>query len=220
MAIKGGNPRADKAAAVASVRERLTSSSATILTEYRGLTVAELASLRRQLRPIDAEYKVVKNTLTRIAARDAGLEVPDETLTGPTAVLYAGADPVAAAKVLRTFTRQNPELVVKGSILDGRFLGAEDTLRLADLESREELLARLAGLFEAIVAQPARLALATLSQAARLFQALADKRAAEGPGDTADAPTPEAAAPETAAPESAAPETPVADAPVADAPAT
>jgi large subunit ribosomal protein L10 len=182
-----GSPRADKAAAVASVRERLTASSATILTEYRGLTVAELARLRRQLRPIKAEYTVVKNTLTRIAARDAGLEVPDETLTGPTAVLFAGDDPVAAAKVLRTFTRENPELVVKGSILDGRFLGAEDTLRLADLESREELLSRLAGLFEAVVAQPARLALASLSQAARLFQALADKKAAEAPGDAAPA---------------------------------
>jgi len=172
-------PRADKSAAVALVRERLTSSSATILTEYRGLTVTELANLRRQLRPLEAEYKVVKNTLTRLAARDAGFEVPDETLSGPTAVLFAGPDPIAAAKVLRTFTRENPELVVKGSILDGRFLGAEDTLRLADLESREELLARLAGLFEAVIAQPARLALASLSQAARLFQALADKKAAE-----------------------------------------
>jgi len=200
-----GSPRADKAAAVASVRERLTASSATILTEYRGLTVAELARLRRQLRPIDAEYKIVKNTLTRIAARDAGLEVPDETLTGPTAVLFAGDDPVAAAKVLRTFTRENPELVVKGSILDGRFLGAEDTLRLADLESREELLSRLAGLFEAVVAQPARLALASLSQAARLFQALADKKAAEGPGDAAPA---EAAAPDAAPAEAAAPDAP------------
>jgi len=200
-----GSPRADKAAAVASVRERLTASSATILTEYRGLTVAELARLRRQLRPIQAEYTVVKNTLTRIAARDAGLEVPDETLTGPTAVLFAGDDPVAAAKVLRTFTRENPELVVKGSILDGRFLGAEDTLRLADLESREELLSRLAGLFEAVVAQPARLALASLSQAARLFQALADKKAAEAPGDAAPA---EAATAEAAPAEAAAADAP------------
>jgi large subunit ribosomal protein L10 len=189
MASRNGGPRADKAAAVALVRERIQSSSATILTEYRGLTVAELARLRAQLRPIRAEYKVVKNTLTRIAARDAGMDVPDATLTGPTAVLFTGEDPVAAAKVLRSFSRENPELVVKGSILDGRFLDAADTMRLADLESREELLARLAGMMEAVIAQPARLAAASLSKAARLFQALIDKRSAEGDAPAA-APVP------------------------------
>jgi large subunit ribosomal protein L10 len=189
MASRNGGPRADKAAAVALVRERIQSSTATILTEYRGLTVAELARLRAQLRPIRAEYKVVKNTLTRIAARDAGMDVPDATLTGPTAVLFTGEDPVAAAKVLRSFSRENPELVVKGSILDGRFLDAADTMRLADLESREELLARLAGMMEAVIAQPARLAAASLSKAARLFQALIDKRSAEGDAPAA-APVP------------------------------
>jgi large subunit ribosomal protein L10 len=189
MASRNGGPRADKAAAVALVRERIQSSTATILTEYRGLTVAELARLRAQLRPISAEYKVVKNTLTRIAARDAGMDVPDATLTGPTAVLFTGEDPVAAAKVLRSFSRENPELVVKGSILDGRFLDAADTMRLADLESREELLARLAGMMEAVIAQPARLAAASLSKAARLFQALIDKRSAEGDAPAA-APVP------------------------------
>jgi len=179
--------RPDKVAAVGEVRERLQGASATVLTEYRGLTVAELARLRAELRQSDAEYKVVKNTLTKIAARDAGLSVPDETLTGPTAVTFCGEDFVAAAKVLRRFSREKPELVVKGAILEGQFLGPEETLRLADLESREELLARLAGLMEAVVAQPARLALASLSRAARLFAALIDKRtgAADAPADAA-----------------------------------
>ena len=168
--------RADKVTAVGEVRERLQGASAALLTEYRGLTVSELARLRAELRATQAEYKVVKNTLTRIAARDAGFAVPDETLTGPTAVTFCHGDPVATAKVLRRFARENPELVVKGAILEGEFLDAEQAQRLADLESREELLARLAGLFEAVVAQPARLAVASLSKAARLFAALADKR--------------------------------------------
>lgn len=186
-------PRTDKVAAVGEVRERLQGSTATVLTEYRGLTVAELARLRAELRQSDAEYKVVKNTLTRIAARDAGLSVPDETLTGPTAVTFCGEDFVAAAKVLRRFSRENPELVVKGSILEGQFLGPEDTLRLADLQTREELLARIAGVMEAVVAQPARLALASLSKAARLFAALVEKRGggdADAAGEAAEeAPT-------------------------------
>ena len=186
--------RADKAAAVNEVRERLGESTAVLLTEYRGLTVGELARLRAELRKNDAEYKVVKNTLTRIAARDAGLDVPDELLTGPTAVTYCAGDPVAVAKVLRAFTRDNPELVVKGSILDGKLLDAGDTLRLADLASREELFGTLAGMFTTVLAQPARLAQANLSKAARLFAALQEKKPAEGDADaqTAEAQTAEA----------------------------
>lgn len=180
-----GAGRPEKTSAVAMVRERLESSTATLLTEYRGLSVGELARLRRELRQSDAEYKVVKNTLTRIAARDVGLDVPDETLTGPTAVTFCTGDPVAVAKVLRRFAREKPQLVIKGSILEGRFLDAADTLRLADLESREELLARLAWLFEAVLAQPARLAQAPLSRAARLFAALQEKQS----GGEADAQT-------------------------------
>lgn len=175
--------RADKVAAVALVRDRMERSAATVLTEYRGLTVAELARLRTQLRTTDAEYTVVKNTLTRIAARDAGVDVPDEVLTGPTAVTFCAGDPVAAAKVLRTFAREHPALIVKGAILDGRVLDAADTLKLADLESRDQLLARIAGVMEAVVAQPARLALANLSKAARLFAALQAKRAQAGETD-------------------------------------
>ncbi len=193
--------RPDKVAVVDEVRTRLSSSTATVLTEYRGLTVTELADLRAELRKNDAEYKVVKNTLARIAAKDAGLEVPDDLLVGPTAVTFVAGDPVAVAKVLRTFSKAHPELVVKGSILDGKLLDAADTLRLADLESREELLARLAGLFEAVVAQPARLALANLTKAARLLAALQAKRVESGETlEASEAPADEAPAAEPSPP--------------------
>ena len=191
--------RPDKAAVVTDVKERISGSSATMLTEYRGLTVSQLAKLRAELRKAGAEYRVVKNTLTKIAVRDAGFEVPDDLLTGPTAITFCGDDPVAAAKALRTFAKENPALVVKGGILEGRFIDAAETGRLADLASREELLAKAAGLMQSIVAQPARLALASLSKAARLFAALQDKRVAAG--ETAEAPA--AAEPATAEPEAA-----------------
>ena len=183
--------RPDKVAAVTRVRECFEGSTAAVLTEYRGLTVAELADLRAELLQSGADYKVVKNTLTRRAVADAGYDVPDELFTGPTAVTFCPEDPVAAAKVLRTFMRTHPHLVVKGGILEGRLIDAAETLSLADLASREELLARMAGLMEAIVAQPARLALASLSKAARLFAALADKKPAE-PAAPAESGEPEA----------------------------
>ena len=148
--------RPEKVAVVREVSRRLAEAPATMLTEYRGLSVVELQELRTKLRESGAEYKVVKNTLTRLAAREAGMEVPDELLLGPTAVTFCGDDPVAAAKVLRAFSREHPELIVKGSIFEGSLLSAEDTLKLAELASREELLARLAGLFAALVAQLAR----------------------------------------------------------------
>ena len=190
--------RPDKAAVVSDVRERISGSTATMLTEYRGLTVGQLAQLRAELRKSGAEYRVVKNTLTKIAVRDAGFEVPDDLLTGPTAVAFCGEDPVAAAKALRAFAKTNPALVVKGGILEGRFIDAGEASRLADLASREELLSQLAGLMQSVIAQPARLALASLSKAARLFAALQDKRIAAG--ETADAPAQaEAEAPAPAA---------------------
>lgn len=200
--------RPDKVAMVTEVRERLEASNATVLTEYRGLTVSQLARLRAELRDAGAEYKVLKNTLTRIAAREAGFEIPDDLLTGPTAVTFCGEDPAAAAKVLRSFSRQHPHLVVKGGILEGELLDATETMKLADLASRGELLAALAGMMQATVAKPARLALATLSRTARLFAALADKREESGespgapgtsevsPAASTDAPT---GSPETAA---------------------
>ena len=184
--------RPDKVAAVTEVRDRMQGASATMLTEYRGLTVAQLARLRAELRKSGAEYKIVKNTLAKIAVRDAGYEVPDELLTGPTAVTFCSEDPVAAAKALRAFAKDNPALIVKGGILEGRFIDAGEATRLADLASREELLAKMAGLMQTIVAQPARLALANLSKAARLFGALQAKRAEAG--ETMDAPAPAAEA--------------------------
>jgi large subunit ribosomal protein L10 len=222
MARSATDARAQKSAVVTEVRERLTGSTATLLTEYRGLTVTELAKLRAELRRNDAEYKVVKNTLARRAVADAGLELPDEALTGPTAITFCAGDPIAVAKVLRAFSKDHPHLVIKGGILEGRALGAEEAGKLADLASREELLATLAGLFMTIVAQPARLAQANLTKAVRLFAALQDKRAAAG--EQAEAPAadaPEADAPEADAPEADAPEAdaPEADAPEADAPA-
>ncbi|MEX2621958.1 MAG: 50S ribosomal protein L10 [Egibacteraceae bacterium] len=168
--------RPEKVAVVTEVRERLSGSTAAVLTEYRGLTVPELAQLRADLRKTDAEYKVLKNTLMRLAARDAGLDIPDELLTGPTAVTFCAGDPVAVAKALRAFAKDHPALVVKGGILDGRLLDATETMQLADLESREELLSKLAGMFMTIIAQPARLAQANLTKAARLFAALAEKK--------------------------------------------
>lgn len=183
--------RPEKTAVVDAVRERLRETNAAVLTEYRGLDVAELAQLRARLRESDAEYKVVKNTLTRLAARDAGVDIPDELLTGPTAITFCAGDPVAAAKVLRNFSREHPSLVLKGGLFEGRVLGAEETLRLAELETREQMLTRLAGMFQSIVAQPARLAQANLSKAARLFAALQSERGAE-PGES-PSPEPESA---------------------------
>jgi large subunit ribosomal protein L10 len=172
--------RPDKVAAVTEVRRRLETSPAAVLTEYSGLSVGELQELRARLRANGADYKVVKNTLTRLAARDAGLDVPDDLLVGPTAITFCGEDPVAAAKVLRSFSREHPELIVKGSILEGNVLSAEDTLGLADLASREELLARVAGMLGALVAMPARLARANLDKLARLLGAYQDKRSEAG----------------------------------------
>lgn len=192
-------PRADKVAAVNDVSQHLTESTATVLTEYRGLSVDDLAELRARLRETDATYRVVKNTLTRLAAKDAGVDIPDTYLVGPTAVTFCAGDPIAAAKVLRAFSKQHPQLVIKGGVLDGRMLDAAATTRLADLESREELLARLAGMMQALVAQPARLAQASLTKFARLLAALQDKKV--------DAPQDVAAAVET----EAAAETPAAD---------
>lgn len=179
--------RPDKVAAVEETRERLERSAAAVVTDYRGLSVAELQQLRRALRENDAEYRVVKNTLTRLAARDAGVDIPDELLTGPTALTFCREDPVGPTKVLQEFSRRHPGLVVKGAVFDGQVLGAEDTLRLAELSSREEMLARLAGMMETLVAQPARLARANLEKAARLFAAYREQLPPEPAGEPAAA---------------------------------
>lgn len=191
---RSGPPRSRKVAVVDEVREELSSNPATILTEYRGLSVGDLAELRAALRDAGANYVVVKNTLARIAARDAGYEELVEFLTGPTALTYCSEDPVGPAKALRQFSKDHPELVVKGGILEGRVVDADTADKLADLESREDLLARLAQLMYGALANTASLLEAPLSKMARLLAAYEE----EGDLPEGEAPTEEAdeAAPE------------------------
>jgi large subunit ribosomal protein L10 len=163
--------RADKAAAVAEITEEFRASSAAVLTEYRGLTVGQLKELRRSLGP-DTTYTVVKNTLSKIAAKDAGVEGFDSLLQGPTAIAFIKGDPVAAAKGLDTFAKENPLLVIKGGIMDGIIVTADDLKKLAKLESREVLLSKVAGAANAVLAKAAALFQAPLSKAARTFAAL------------------------------------------------
>lgn len=167
--------RPDKAAAVAELTEKFRSSGAAVLTEYRGLTVAQLKALRTALRG-NADYAVVKNTLTAIAAKDAGLEVLADSLKGPSAIAFVTGDPVATAKSLRDFAKANPALVVKGGVLDGRPLTAADVTKLADLESREVLLAKAAGVMKAKLYQAAYLFTAPASKAVRTVEALRVKQ--------------------------------------------
>ncbi len=163
--------RPDKAAAVAELSEKFTSSAGIVLTEYRGLTVKAIKDLRRSLGD-DATYAVSKNTLTTIAAREAGVEGIEEHLVGPTAIAFIDGDPVVVAKGLRDFARTNPLLVIKGGVLDGKFLDSEAVRKLADLESREVLLAKVAGGLQGVLQQAVSLLAAPLSQAARLLAAL------------------------------------------------
>jgi large subunit ribosomal protein L10 len=166
--------RPDKVTAVAEITDRFRASNAAVLTEYRGLTVAQLTTLRKSL-AANATYAVVKNTLTSIAAKQAGITVLDGDLSGPTAIAFVTGDPVEAAKGLRDFARANPALVIKGGVLDGRALSADEVKKLADLESREVLLAKLAGAMKASLNQAAYLFVAPLSKAARTIDALRAK---------------------------------------------
>jgi large subunit ribosomal protein L10 len=187
--------RPDKAASVAEITEAFTSSGAAVITEYRGLKVSEMKELRRSLGGA-TQYAVVKNTLTKIAAKQAGLEL-DELLEGPTAIAFIKGDPVEAAKGLRDFAKAHPLLVIKGGVLDAKAMTADEIRKLADLESRETLLAKLAGAMNASLQQAVSLFAAPLAQTARLAAALRDKVAAEGPAETTEAPA-EAAATEAA----------------------
>jgi large subunit ribosomal protein L10 len=166
--------RPDKAADVAGLVESFQESAGAVLTEYRGLSVRQLQDLRRALGE-NANYAVVKNTLTKIAATEAGVEGFDDLLTGPTAIAFIRGDVVEAAKGLRDFAKANPSLVIKGGVLDGRPLEATEIARMADLESREVLLAKLAGGMLASLTQAVQLFNAPLSQAARLAGALQAK---------------------------------------------
>jgi large subunit ribosomal protein L10 len=191
--------KADKATAVADIAERFTGSTATLITEYRGLTVANLAELRRSLAG-SATYTVAKNTLIKRAASEAGIEGLDELFAGPTAIAFVSGEPVDAAKAIKTFAKENKALVIKGGYMDGHPLTVAEVERIADLESREVLLAKLAGAMKGNLAKAAGLFSAPASQVARLAAALQEKKAAE-PAPAAETPAPAAAEP---APEPAA----------------
>jgi len=184
----------EKVAAVAEIVESFRGSTAAVLTEYRGLSVGQLTELRRSLGD-GAQYAVVKNTLTKIAARQAGVDGLDDLLVGPTAVAFVSGDPVDAAKSLRDFAKVNPALIVKGGVVEGRTLSADDLRRLADLESREVLLAKLAGAMNGSLQQAVSLFAAPLAQAARLAEALRAKRQAEADASAEASPSAEAGEP-------------------------
>ena len=159
--------RPDKTTAVAELAEDFRTANATVLTEYRGLSVTSMKELRRAL-GTTTKYSVVKNTLTKIAAKDAGVEIADDLLTGPSAVAFIKGDPIDAAKSLRDFAKENPFLVIKGGFYEGKPVTPAEIMQLANLESREVLLAKLAGAMKG-----------SLAKAARIFDALRIKLEAE-----------------------------------------
>src|SRR5215475_1176321 len=192
--------RAIKEAKVAELTERFQSSAGAVLTEYRGLTVADVKELRQALGE-DATFAVVKNTLTKLAAKDAGVaEEFSALLVGPSAIAFVGGDVVQAAKGLREFSKANPLLVIKGGVLEGKSMTPDEISKLADLEPRDVLLAKLAGAMKASLSGAAASFAALPAQMARLLAALEEKKAAAGPpadvapadaapaGDAGDAP--------------------------------
>ena len=189
--------RQDKVDTVAEITDRFRSSAAAVLTDYRGLSVAQLKELRRSLGGA-VTFSVVKNTLTRRAAAEAGIEGFEDLLVGPSAIAFVDGDPVEAAKGIRDFAKDNPDLVVKGGYMDGAILTPQDFAKFADLESREVLLAKLAGMMKAKQSQAASLFAAPLAQAARALGALQAKVEAD--------PSASAAAAEPTAAEATAPE--------------
>jgi large subunit ribosomal protein L10 len=220
--------RPDKAAAVAEIVDSFNESTGAVLTEYRGLTVKQLQDLRRALGE-NANYAVVKNTLTKIAAKEAGVDGFDDLLTGPTAIAFINGDLVEAAKGLRDFAKANPALVIKGGYVDGAPMDAKEIAKLADLESREVLLGKLAGAMLASLSQAVYLLNAPLAQAARLAGALQAKAeqdpailqggAGEPAAEATEAPVAEAAE-ETPAEDTPADEAPAAEPAADDAPAS
>jgi large subunit ribosomal protein L10 len=176
--------RADKATAVADITEHFKASTATVITEYRGLSVANLAELRRSL-GASTTYAVAKNTLIKRAASEAGIEGLDELFAGPTAIAFVSGEPVDAAKALKTFAKDHKALVIKGGYMDGHPLTVAEVERIADLESREVLLAKLAGAMKGNLAKAAGLFNAPASQMARLLAALQEKKGTEAPAASA-----------------------------------
>ena len=184
-----------KTAVIDDIKARLESSDAAVLTEYRGLTVRDIAALRAALRPAATDYKIFKNTLARRAARDAGLDEIVESLEGPVAIAFVrrdGGDAVTAAKALRDFARTNPNLVLKGGLLGPRLLSSNDIEALADVPPRDQLLARLAGGFQAPMVKAAGLFQAFTRNMAYGVKALIDQRIEAG--EALPAPAPEAPA--------------------------
>lgn len=197
------NPRPEKVAVVDEVKERLRSSSAAILTEYRGMKVGDLSTLRRSLRAQGGDYKIYKNTLVRFAVKDLGLDELESMLVGPTAIAFVDGDAVGVAKALRDYSRTNPLLVVKGGVLGESVLSSADAAALADIPPREVLLARFAGLLAAPMQQFAGLLQAVPRNFAYGLKALIDQGGAPGApvAEAAPEPAPEAAEPVAAEPE-------------------
>src|SRR5205085_54480 len=189
------NPRPAKVAVVDEVRERLSSADAAILTEYRGLNVSEIARLRRSLREAGGSYRIYKNTLVRLAVRELGLEEIEAMLLGPTAIAFVDGDAASVAKSLRDFARTNPALVIKGGVLGETILSAGDASALAELPSREQLLAQLAGAMAAPLQQMAGLMTAIPRNFAYGIRALAEKQGGlvdlEAPAEPEPEPEPE-----------------------------
>ena len=202
--------RPDKAAAVAEIVDAFNDSTGAVLTEYRGLTVKQLQDLRRVLGE-NAHYAVVKNTLTKIAAKEAGVDGVDALLTGPTAIAFINGDLVEAAKGLRDFAKANPALVIKGGYVDGSSMEASEIAKLADLESREVLLGKMAGAMLASLSQAVYLLNAPVAQVARLAGALQAKAEEDPTILKGGAGTPAAPAEDTAADEAPAAEAAAAD---------
>ena len=170
---------AQKDASVAELTKNFEDSTAVLLTEYRGLTVAQLKQLRNDIRQ-DAQYAVVKNTLTKIAAKEAGIDAFDGMLIGPSALAFVHGDAVTVAKSLRDFAKENPALVIKGGYFDGAPISPAEVMQLANLETREVLLAKLAGAFKASLFGAAYMFNAPLAQAARTVDALRQKQESAG----------------------------------------
>ncbi|MBJ7514007.1 MAG: 50S ribosomal protein L10, partial [Acidimicrobiia bacterium] len=212
--------RPEKVATVAEIRDRIAESDATVLTEYRGLTVSQLANLRSALRPAGTDLKIYKNTLARRAANEAGVEDLVPMLQGPTAIAFIKGDAVLAAKALRDFAKTAEAFVIKGGMLGSRFISAAEVSELAEVAPREELLARIAGAFQGPLVKAAGLFQAIPRNLAYGVKALIEQRVANGEAlpeeaaaeaTTSEAPTSEAPAPEETSPEAveveAAPET-------------
>lgn len=172
--------KTDKTAVIAELTEDFRGAGATIVTEYRGLSVTSMKALRRSLGGTN-KYSVAKNTLMRIAAKNAGVEISDELLKGPSAVAFINGDPIDAAKSLRDFAKENPALVIKGGIYEGKSVTPAELMELANLESREVLLAKLAGAMKG-----------SFAKAARIIDALRIKMEASAPAPVAEAPVVEA----------------------------